>query len=129
MAGWLNKMTGEKKPGLLIVDDDAGVRTFVKALLADMDLGPVFEAPDGESAIEISYEHNPKIVILDYEMPRMNGQAVARVLRLISPGARIVLLTAVLNEIPEWPDAYLQKSDIDSLPEIVQDQWTRLAIS
>lgn len=129
MAGWLDKITGEKKPGLLIVDDDGGLRKFVRALLADLDLGQVFEAPDGESAIEISYEHAPKIVILDYEMPRMNGQAVARVLRLISPGVRIVLLTAVLNENPEWVDAYLLKSDIDSLPVVVQDQWTRIAIS
>lgn len=129
MTGWLDKLTGEKKPGLLIVDDDERLRTFVRSALAQLDLGPVFEAPDGESAIEISYEHAPKIAILDYEMPRMNGQAVARVLRLISPGVRIVLLTAVLDGAPDWVDAYLLKSDIDSLPAIVQDQWTRIAIS
>jgi CheY-like chemotaxis protein len=129
MAEWLDKITGQNKPGLLIVDDDDGLRTFVRALLADLDLGPVFEAPDGESAIEISYEHGPKIVILDFEMPRMNGQAVARVLRLISPGARIILLTAVLREPPDWADTYLEKSEIDGLPAIVEDQWTRIAMA
>jgi DNA-binding response OmpR family regulator len=129
MAGWLDKITGNEKPGLLIVDDDDKLRAFVRASLSHLDLGPVYEAPDGESAIEISYEHSPKIVILDFEMPRMNGQAVARVVRLISPGARIILLTAVLNESPDWVDAYLEKADIDSLPEIVQDQWTRIAIA
>src|SRR5688572_21767404 len=129
MAEWLDKVTGRNKPGLLLVDDDAELRSFVRVLLSELDLGPVYEAPDGETAIEISYEHQPRLVVLDFEMPRMNGQAVARVLRLISPGARIVLLTAVLNEVPEWADAYLQKSDIDALPDIVQDQWTRLAIS
>lgn len=128
MAGWLDKITGRNTPGLLIVDDDAELRSFVRVLLSELDLGSVYEAPDGETALEISYEHQPKLVILDYEMPRMNGQAVARVLRMISPGARIVLLTAVLNEVPDWADAFLQKSDIDALPDIVQDQWTRIAI-
>ena len=129
MAGWLDKVTGRNTPGLLIVDDDDQLRSFVRVLISELDLGPVHEAPDGETALEISYEHHPKLVILDFEMPRMNGQAVARVLRLISPGVRIVLLTAVLNEVPDWADAYLQKSDIDALPDIVQDQWTRIAIS
>lgn len=130
MAGWLDKFKGrDPGPGLLIVDDDDNLRLFVRALLEHEPLGDVWEAPDGETALEISYEHHPKIVILDYEMPRMNGEAVTRMLRLISPGARIVLLTAVLPEAPDWADAYLQKDEIETLPEVVHDQWVRLAIS
>ena len=74
MAGWLDKVTGKNTPGLLLVDDDAELRSFVRVLLSELDLGPVYEAPDGETAIEISYEHHPKLVVLDFEMPRMNGQ-------------------------------------------------------
>ena len=122
------RITKDQGPGLLIVDDDEGIRTFVRALLAGEAVGSVWDAPDGETALEIAYQHHPRLVILDYEMPRMNGQAVARILRLISPGTRIILLTAVLPERPDWADAYLEKSDIDRLPEVVHDQWTRLAI-
>lgn len=123
------KVAPPQGPGLLIVDDDEKVRAFVRALLEGEHVGSVWEAPDGETAIEIAYEHHPQLVILDFEMPRMNGQAVARVLRLMSPGTRVILLTAVLPEAPEWADAYLEKSEIDRLPEVVHDQWTRLAIS
>lgn len=131
MAGWLGRFTGRDKqgPGLLIVDDDDDLRRFVRALLEDQSFGEVWEAPDGETALEISHEHHPKLVILDYEMPQMNGEAVARAMRLISPGARIILLTAVLPEAPEWADAYLQKDNVDRLPEMVHDQWVRLAIA
>jgi CheY-like chemotaxis protein len=130
VAGWLDKITGRDKrgPGLLVVDDDEKLRLFVRTLLENEPLGEVWEAPDGETALEISYEHHPRIVVLDYEMPRMNGQAVARMLRLISPGARIILLTAVLPDAPEWADAYLQKDEIDRLPEVVHDQRIRLAL-
>lgn len=115
-------------PGLLIVDDDEKLRTFVRALLDEEDVGPIWEAPDGETAIEIAYEHNPQLVILDYEMPRMNGQAVARILKMISPGARVILLTAVLHEAPDWVHAYLEKSDIDELPTVVHNERMRLAV-
>ena len=122
------RVTKGQGPGLLIVDDDEKIRSFVRALLEEETVGNVWEAPDGETALEIAHEHHPRLVILDYEMPRMNGQAVARMLRLISPGARVILLTAVLPEAPGWADAYLEKSDIDRLPEVVHDQWMRLAI-
>ena len=123
------KVAPPQGPGLLIVDDDEKVRAFVRALLGGEGFGPVWEAPEGESAIKISFEHHPRLVILDYQMPGMNGEAVTRSLRLISPGSRIILLTAVLRERPDWADAYLQKSEIDRLPEVVQDQLTRLVIS
>lgn len=124
-----DRVSSQRGPGLLLVDDDPKVRAFAKALLSGEEVGTVYEAPDGETAIEISYENHPLLVILDYQMPRMNGEAVARILRLISPGVRIILLSAVIHEAPEWADAYLEKSQIDSLPELVHEEWTRLAIS
>ncbi|MEA2453250.1 MAG: two-component system, response regulator PdtaR [Actinomycetota bacterium] len=125
MAGWFERFTGTKEvtgPGLLVVDDDPDLRRFVRTLLEQDELGTVYEAPDGETAIEISYDKNPLLIILDYHMPRMNGQAVARILRLMTPGARIILLSAVLHEEVEWADAFVDKSDIDRLPDVVRTQ-------
>lgn len=123
------RVAPSRAPGLLIVDDEEQLRTFVRALLESDELGDVYEAPDGETAIEISFQKHPKIVVLDYQMPRMNGEAVARCLRLLTPDARIILLTAVLHEAPEWADAYLEKAQIDELPGVVDDQIGWLTLS
>lgn len=104
-----------KRGSVLVVDDDPSVRLALKTMFEAEAAGEVFEAPDGETAIEIVYRHEPRLVILDYDMPRMDGEAVARVIRLMAPEAKIILFTGVLKEPPAWADAYFQKPDLEKL--------------
>jgi CheY-like chemotaxis protein len=84
-------------------------------MLETEDFGEVWDAPDGETAIALAYKHQPRLVILDYMMPNMDGEAVAKAIRKFLPTSRIVVLSGVLMEKPEWADMYLKKTDITRL--------------
>ena len=112
----------EAAPGILVVDDDPGVRTFLKVLLEQEGLGPIYEAPDGEIAIKLAYKKRPQLLILDYHMPKANGEAVARSVKLFSPAARIILFSSVVDEPVDWAHAFVAKEDVNRLPEVLRTQ-------
>lgn len=106
-----------RKPGLLIVDDEEDQRSIVRQLAEFEGYERIWEAADGETAIAIVYEHRPHVVVLDYRMPRMNGEAVAKCIRLLSPGTMIIAFSAVLEVAPKWADLSLEKIELNELIE------------
>lgn len=79
---------------VMIVEDQAMVRGALAALLAlERDLAIVAECADAESALGGLGESNPDIVLMDVELPGMNGiEAIAQV-KTRSPNTRCVVLT------------------------------------
>ena len=69
---------------VLLVDDDAFMRTIVRGLLNNIGVKIVSEATDGIAALEMIRESPPDVVILDWEMPLLNGPELVRIVR--SPG-------------------------------------------
>src|SRR5512147_920923 len=66
---------------VLIADDDPGFRTTVKRLLeAREGTGSVWEAVDGEEAIQYARDLNPDVVLLDLAMPRIDGMEATRLI-------------------------------------------------
>ncbi len=61
---------------VLIVDDSAVMRTMVLRTLklSGVPLGEIHEAPDGQAGLEVLQEHWIDLVLLDLNMPRMNGE-------------------------------------------------------
>jgi two-component system chemotaxis response regulator CheY len=82
---------------ILVVDDDESIRHIVRLCLADEGY-EVFEAANGEAALQILAEASPNLILLDLRMPVMDGWEFARRYRL-SPGphAPIVAFVAALN--------------------------------
>jgi two-component system, chemotaxis family, chemotaxis protein CheY len=69
---------------VLVVDDSAFMRNMVRGLLSNIGVKNTHEAADGIAALEMIREVSPDVVILDWEMPLLNGPELVRIVR--SPG-------------------------------------------
>ena len=80
---------------LLIAEDEIIVRRGIKTLVdySALDIGEVFEAENGEAALEIVKGGNIHIVFADINMPRMNGLDFARKTKEFDSSIRIALIT------------------------------------
>jgi len=66
-----------QKAKILIVDDDPDILDILKITL-DEENYDVIQASNGEDAVKLIQEKSPNLVILDYNMPRMNGKEVCQ---------------------------------------------------
>lgn len=105
---------------VLIVDDHPMVRRGLKSLLSSYsDIEIVGEAGDGAAALDKAVQLAPDIVLLDIQMPELDGVEVAQRMRRVAPKAKIIALTAfdnqeyVFNAIQAGIYAYLLKSTSD----------------
>ena len=80
---------------VLIVDDDPLFRLGVAAALASDDQLEFIlsEAGDGEAALALIASEDPAVILLDLNMPRLDGHAVARLVKERRPHVRVVVLT------------------------------------
>ena len=81
------------RPSVLIVDDHAGFRTVARDLLAASGFDVVGEAADGMSAISEAVRVQPSVVLLDVQLPDIDGFDVTRRL-LEGPEPPVVVLVS-----------------------------------
>lgn len=105
---------------VLIVDDDEEVRHVLRILCETEGLNVVGEAANGVEAVPLALRHQPDFVILDFMLPRLDGEGAAEILRTITPESRIVAFSAILDEQPRWADAYLNKERISELMPLLR---------
>ena len=106
---------------VLIADDHPLVRrALVQLLDAAGDLEVVGAAADGREAVEMARASSPDVVLMDLEMPRVNGIEATRALVETDPRARVVVLTTfsdrdrILGALDAGAVGYLLK---DAEPE------------
>jgi len=79
---------------LLLVDDEPAVRRGLKMRLElEPDVEVVGEAGNGESALELVAELSPSVVLMDVEMPVMDGISATREINAGASGAAVVVLS------------------------------------
>jgi DNA-binding NarL/FixJ family response regulator len=79
---------------LLLADDHAVVRSGLRLLLESQpDMVIIGEAENGEDAIRRTKELGPDVVLMDIEMPGMNGIEAARQIKAQSPRTAVLALT------------------------------------
>lgn len=79
---------------VLLVDDQPIVRQGWQMWLAlEADIAVVAEASNGVEAIQVAQSLHPDVILLDVEMPVMDGIAAAEKLREVAPGCAIVMVS------------------------------------
>jgi two-component system chemotaxis response regulator CheY len=79
----------------LVVDDDDHVRTFLVVLMRKIVSGTIGEARNGREAIDYYSANRPQIVILDVNMPILDGMEALGRIREINPEAVVVMITSL----------------------------------
>lgn len=82
---------------ILLVDDEPHIRKFVGILAKQLGNPTIFEASDGEEALDVYERERPDLVLLDISMPVMDGLETLRRLRLMDPDAAVIMLTSLVN--------------------------------
>jgi len=118
---------------ILIVEDDRNFLWILKQSFVSEGFS-VFTAEDGEKALELAESEKPDLIILDILMPKMDGIAVSKKLKVIGNDAKVMFLTNLkdVQHISEAIDTlketdYLIKSDfhVDAIVKMVK---TKLGI-
>ena len=79
---------------VVIVDDHPSFRASARAILQSEGYEVVGEAEDGESAIAAARELHPDVLLLDVQLPDMDGFAVCRALELNGRPPAVVLVSS-----------------------------------
>lgn len=80
---------------LLIADDEPLIRRGIKRLidLKKYDVENIYEASDGQECLEVFKEKLPDIVLLDINMPKIDGLSLAEELKKIKSDVKIAIIT------------------------------------
>ena len=83
------------KTSVMLVDDHSLFRQGLRRVLeAEEDLEVIMEVADGEEALRIAKQLAPDVIIMDINLPRMNGLQVTRELKHALPDVAVIMLTA-----------------------------------
>lgn len=100
---------------ILLVDDEADVRTTFRLLLGEIAGAEVVEACDGLQALELHRNGHFDCVITDFNMPGMKGDALAKAIKTANSDERVLMISGFADHVlvdggaPWFIDAILPK--------------------
>ncbi len=99
---------------ILVCDDDNYTVRLLKKIISQNEfVSNVYEATDGESAIEVAASHSIEIAFLDIDMPNVNGLDAAKAIKAINKDTEIVFVTA-------YRDYAIDSYDVKALDYILK---------
>ncbi|TAH63936.1 MAG: response regulator transcription factor [Gottschalkiaceae bacterium] len=119
----------DKKITVMIVDDHSLMREGLKQILElENDIEVVGLVSNGEDAIKYAQQSKPDVILLDINMPKMNGLDVLRRLKDIGVDSKIIMLTIhddreyLYETVKIGANGYVLKdSDSDTLISAIKD--------
>ena len=125
-------MTANTPISVLVVDDVYQIRDMVKIIFSHKDYAKVIgEASNGKEAIELAPAINPDVVLMDIDMPIMNGIEAAKIIHQQNKEIKIVMLTACTNDVliftsfAAGADGYILK---DKFPDTIETAITAVRL-
>jgi DNA-binding NarL/FixJ family response regulator len=97
--GALTTHSNERPIRILVVDDNAAIRRYIRGVL-EQHVGwrVCDEARNGQEAVDRFRSTQPDVIILDFQMPHMNGLDAARIITDLSPHTPILMVTLYLSK-------------------------------
>jgi CheY-like chemotaxis protein len=92
-------MSNHENPVLLIVDDEIAYRKFIRKVVESYFNAEVYEAPNPKEAFDILREHPVDLILLDMQMPVMDGLTMLKHLRAVkeTSDTPVIACTALAN--------------------------------
>ena len=90
-------MNDEKKVRVLLADDEAHIRLLVRTVVNSIGFEVIGEAADGKKAVEMFDRLSPDLILLDINMPVMDGLTALKELRAKSETVAIIMLTSLAS--------------------------------
>jgi CheY-like chemotaxis protein len=112
-------MTEDRKKAL-IVEDSPAQALALRHLLIQEGL-EVLWALDGRIGIALAYAHQPDVIILDIEMPNMNGFEACKAL---NQDPRTVGIPIIMLTVRAEPDSVMQGIDLGAIDFIPKDTYS-----
>lgn len=89
-----DETTGEDKIRILIVDDNVDTRENVSRLLYfEKDMVVIGQAVNGRQGLEMAAKHKPHIVLMDINMPDMDGITATREMSVATPFSQVIIMS------------------------------------
>ena len=89
---------------ILVVEDNAVNALILRAMLRKLGHEPLM-ASDGFEGIAMADRLRPRLVLMDLQMPRIDGLVAARTIGSLEGGGKIVLVAVTASAAPEVQDA------------------------
>lgn len=111
-------MSADDFTSVLVVDDSAVIRGMITRILEeDKNIKVVATAANGEIALKIYDQHKPDIVVLDIEMPVMDGITALKQLMKKDPNARVLMCSTLTLENAQISLEAMSIGAIDYIPK------------